>query len=394
MAFTRKEMKEFFDLTKHEEREALMRKKALAGEIQEDQHQAAMLENFIEHLDDRMLMAIHSTNTFPVGGIIKPTGHYLFNGIMGHSAESIIKDSKLRYPRMTLHFTLNYAIKGVNNGLTLYQWDCKYAILIPFIDMKKRVISLKPVDTWIIGQLSLPRTAEVLVPEKEYFSKKHVFEALSGRVKVIPYPKEENLRSAVVKRLKNKGYPVTNGGDHGWFERAEFSGVVNFIEKSHFLTPEEKYRLKQKATKSNYLSWGHLFTGLAEKIGAGQEDHEVSFFRRVEHFSDKFYGLMFNPIRFERETLLSKFMERYRLDGLTFQMMAANAEIYGEKIGIMLSDKVYSHHQEKKDLKKLQGILNNIKKFCSDLQVKAQLAYKKNSKITLGEFLKEQKIID
>ncbi len=385
-------MREFFNLAKHEEQQELIRRKAISEEVQAEKHQAAMLEYFIENLDDRMLMAIHSTNTFPKRGVIKPTGHYLFN-INSSSAQAIIEDSKLKYPRMTVHFTLNYAVKGVVNAGKFFRWSCKYAILVPFIDMKKRIVSLNPVDTWIIGQLSLPKTAEILVPEEEYFSKNQEFEALSGRAKVIPYPKEETLLSAVSKRLKNKGYPVTTGGGRGWFEGTEFSSTITFIEKSHFLTPKEKWRLKQKATQNNYLGWARLFTALAEKIGAGQKDHEQSLFRRVEGLADKFFEIIFDPPKEQRETYLSEFMERFGFNHPTFQSMAANAEIYQEKIGLMLEKKVYSHTQEKKDLKKLQAVLDKIKNFCNDLQIKAQVIHRKNNQITLGEFLREQNIL-
>lgn len=386
-------MKKFFDLTEHEEQEELMRKKALDSEIQSEEHQAAMLEYFIENLDEGMLMAIHSTNRFPEKGRIRPLGHFLFRA-KHQLAEAIIKDSELKYPRMTIHFTLNYAVKGVANSGNFYSWDCKYAILIPFIDIRNRVVSLSPVDTWIIGQLDLPRTAEILVPEEEYFSKKQEFEALSGKAKVIPYPKEERLRAAVIKRLKNKGYPVTNGGDSGWFEGTELSTTLDFIKKSQFLSESEKYRLKQVAMQRTYVGWSHLFSEIAQKLGKSTKRHDDSLFRRIEKFYDGFYGFIFNPTGIETETLLSEFMVRFSISRLTFQGLAANAELYQEKIMLMVEKEVFTHHQEKKDLKKLGGILKKIQKFCLDLQVKAQLAHNANPNITFGEFLKAQKIIE
>ncbi len=393
MVLTKKEMQQFFDLTKHQEREELMRKKAEAGEIQADEHQAAMLEYFIENLDTRMIMVIHSSDFFPEKGIIKPRGHYLFSGVHSLNAKKIIQDLKLHYPRHTIHFTLNYAVEGVVNSGQYFKWNCKYAVLIPFIDIQKRVVSLRPVDTWIIGEIKLPKTAEILMPETEYFTNQKEWDALAGSAKVVPYPKEHTLINAVKLRLKNKGYPVTNGGDNGWFEGTDLSLTVQFIDKSKFLTDQEKWRLKQVAIQRTYTGWAHLFSELAEKIKTEVLVHDHTVFRRIELFADQFYGFVFNPSDYEKSDNLSDFLDHFSFTGPSFLGLAAKANGYQDTIILMLNDKKFIHKEEISDLKKLKIILGKIEQICRELQVKGQLAHKQNTHITLGEFLKDQGIL-
>ncbi len=393
MVLTKSDMRQFFDLTKHEEKRELMRKKAEAGEIQTDEHRAAMLEYFIEHLDTRMIMAIHSTDYFPAAGIIKPTGHALFSGTHTDNAKKIIKDLKLKYPRFTVHFTLNYAVEGVANGGQFFRWDCKYAILIPFIDLQRRIVSLRPVDSWIIGAIKLPKTAEILMPEKEYFADPKKWDALAGSAKVIPYPKEHTLINAVKLRLKNKGYPVTTGGDTAWFESTDFSSTVNFIQKSQFLSTDEKWRLSQVALQRRYNGWSHLFAELGEKIGKDAIVHNRSIFQRIETFADKFYGFVFNPSDDEKSDNLEDYIDPYKFPGPSFLNLASTANNYADTIDLILQDKKYTNKEEVADLKKLKTTLKKIEKLCRELQAKGQLAHKLNTNITLGEFLKDQKIL-
>ena len=147
---SKKEVKELFDLAEVETREEELRRKALLNEEIEAEKKALMLEYVIEHLHPSALIAVHKTNHFPKGGKLKPTGHFLLDLFQRKNPKRIIEDLQLKYPRMTIHFTLNYPVEGVAARGQWVTWEGKYAVLIPVKDFIERVVCLNPVDTWII----------------------------------------------------------------------------------------------------------------------------------------------------------------------------------------------------------------------------------------------------
>ena len=125
----KQDIKKLFDLAEIEEREEQLRQKFLRKEELEAEQKERMIEYLIEHLNPKALIAVHQTDYFPENGIIRPTGHYLFNFFKSQNAKKIIDDLQLKHPRITVHFTLNYPVKGVVAGGGWVEWKGKYGIL-------------------------------------------------------------------------------------------------------------------------------------------------------------------------------------------------------------------------------------------------------------------------
>ncbi len=391
---TRKDIKELFDLTKIAEHEDELRRKAMLKEAVEDAQKAKMLEYFVEYMNPNILMAIHSTNQFPEKGILRPTGHFLFNGVHSANAKEIIKDIDLRYPRMTIHFTLNYAVEGVVARGGFVKWDCKYAILIPLVDFLDRVVCLNAVDTWIIGDLELPRSAEILMPETEYFTAQKKLDSLSGKATIVPYPKNKNLIESVLIRIQKRGYPIVKGGDFAWFQATDFQAVDKFIEISQFLSLEEKQRLLNLTIQKGYRYWGPLFSELAKKLGKESIPHSKTDWAKMEKWADEFYGVLFDPHEDEIEEPLTNYLAEIRFSGHTLHMLTGSAHLWKTRVEELLGRKEYSHPQEVKYLTELRNIFARIEEWLKVLQKKGVKAVQEKPNITWGEFLKREGIIN
>lgn len=350
---SRKEVKELFDLAEAEAREEELRRKALYNEEIAAGQKAQMLEYAVEHLHPRALIAVHQTNHFPRSGKIKPAGHFLLDLFASRNSQKIIQDLKLKYPRLTIHFTLNYPVEGVAAHGQWVTWEGKYAVLIPVKDIIGRIACLNPVDTWIIGELKLPASAEILMPEDEYYVNPQDWQALAGKASVIPYPRGEKIQEAVRKRISKKGYKVTSGGDHGWYESEDLLYLEKFIRHSRFLSFQEKDRLIALAAKKGYKNWNQIFWAMAEKFKKMSVPHKKTVWREIEVLSEEVYGVIFEPKDAEEETPAKEM--KHKLEAL-----AGEAHQYKEKIKIILQEKQFTSKEEKASLQLLIRELEKV----------------------------------
>ncbi|MDO8655636.1 MAG: hypothetical protein Q7K45_00220 [Nanoarchaeota archaeon] len=379
----RKEVKELFNLAEVEIREEELRRKALYNEEIDAEHKAQMLEYTIEHLHPSALIAVHQTNHFPDEGKIKPTGHSLLNLFEGKNPQRIIQDLQLKYPRMTIHFTLNYPVEGVAARGQWVTWNGKYAILIPVKDIMSRIVCLNPVDTWIIGELKLPASAEILMPEEEYNVNPHDWQALAGKAKITPYPKSEVIHEAVRKRIAKRGYAVTFGGDHGWYEGDDLLYIKEFIRKSTFLSFDEKDRLIALAVKKGYRNWNKIFLAMADTLNKMTLPHGKTVWREIEIFSEEVYGVIFEPKDTEEKTLAREM--KHKLEAL-----AVEAHQYKEKVRKILHEEKFTSREEKVSLQLLMNELEKIGEWEKILIGKVEHL---DAKISWKQFLQQEKII-
>ena len=331
---SRKEVKELFDMAEVEAREEELRRKKLYNLELDAEEKAKMLEYTVEHLHPDALIAVHQTNHFPKGGKLKPTGHFLLDLFQKKNPKKIIEDLQLKYPRMTIHFTLNYPVESVSTRGQRVTWEGKYAILIPVKDFIERVASLNPVDTWIIGELKLPASAEILIPEDEYYTNPNDWKALAGKAKLVPFPKEDKIQEAVKKRISKKGYKLTYGSDHGWYEGDDLLYIDRFIRNSKFLSFDEQDRLIALATKKGYKNLNQIFWAIAEKYKKMTTPHWKTLWREIEVFSEEVFGVIFEP-QDDEEAIPAKDM-KHKLEALV-----AEADKHKEKVQEVLREEKF-----------------------------------------------------
>ena len=203
-------------LTKQEIEDA---KKAIqfAGQYEERKQQAiekrlAEERSKILRINPSKLIAIHMTDYFPERGVIKTLGNAV------EFYPKLFKNMSINYdytlqrifvPRQTIHFSLNGAVESHGYG----NWDNKkYAILIPLYMIFGRVYCLNPVDTYVIGDLELPKGSEILGKVQDLDEKN------PGKAKMIFINEEKGLTSETERIIEEMGYALASVGQwaHNW----------------------------------------------------------------------------------------------------------------------------------------------------------------------------------
>lgn len=385
------DMKRLFDLAEIERKQEELRQKAMNNEVIEAGGKAKMLEYVLEHVEVSAFIAVHATDYFPEKGILKPSGHFTFNFLnkfISDNSKKIIQDLQLKHTRMTIHFTLNYVVEGVAAHGQFFTWNTKYAVLIPLKDVIKRVICLNPVDTWIIGELPLPSSAEILMPEKEYNSNRKKWDKMAEKAKIIPYPQKYSLKEAIEVRIRQRGYQLTTGGDHGWFEGVDIQYIQTFIEKSTLLSTDEKERLSSLAVTSGFSHWSDIFNAIARKTGAQTRKHYGTLWRNIETCTEELYNILFNPT-YERNISVKDMTSSFSFRNKTIPMLKGQVETYIEKIKKEMSDGEYRNKEEIKSLRLLINEFIKVAKWLEEIIKAAE----KNKDLTWEEFLKKERII-
>ncbi len=218
-----------------------------------------------EGLAIHKLIAIHLTKTFPTDGIIKPTSQYFTQW----------GNQKVIFPRETIHFALNGPVGNHSYG----SWDgTKYAILIPLPLILPRVISIKPVDTWVVGKLQLPSSSEILC------RKEHLPEKLPKGIKWIEVQESESIQDAVRRRLNENGYTVMNVA--GWDWAGQWEKQKGNAEAAAELFP----LFTMDDPLSRDFNWNESFSHLAEEWKKVSIYHDNSFFKKLDDFFEYFYN--------------------------------------------------------------------------------------------------------
>ncbi|MBI2152068.1 hypothetical protein HYU21_05045 [Candidatus Woesearchaeota archaeon] len=349
------------------------------------------LEYFIEHINPNALIAVYLTDYFPENGIIKPTGYSLADLKLSNRQNKIVEKIGLKHLRMTIHFTLNFAVTSVVNQGQVFKWSTKYAILIPVKDFIERLICLTTIDSWIIGPLRLPTSAEILIPEKEYLKSPQQWQNLSGRAKLMPYSKDKTIQQAVALRIIEKGYSHIEGSDHGW--RVD---LTDFLQTSSRLSYEEKERLKNLCNQKGLVSWAKIFDQLQKEFGFTSIKHETSFWRDVEKLVDLVYSLIFAEETAILEMKLINMAKTLpsRLDLPSIPSLRRRLLIYSTKVKEELDSERYNNKEEKKALLNLMIELNRIERWLGSINKRIdKIPKEEQQNYTWKQFLKKENLI-
>jgi hypothetical protein len=378
----------YFDLaiydTKKIERKELVR----SGETHKSKEKLQMFEYLLEHLDISSLVAVHLTDYFPQEGIIKPISHFLLDLYSKNKiAQKLIKGKDLRHCRSTIHFSLNCAVEGVVGGGEWHRWSTKYAILIPLKDAISRFASLDPVDSWIIGMFSLPKSAEILVPENEYSK----YKSKGGPATVISYDPQKKIQDVANLRIAIKGFHnISSAGGRQWYEGMNIQRVAEFIKASEILTEDEKIRLIRLANKKGFNYWTQVIGALKKKYAKEEfHTHDQSFWREMEkEMEEKFFGPLFGAQDYElSERAELNFFDR----GLgSFWEKAQYGTNSLQKPLLEYKKKHYSlHSDELATLDELEKSLKRLDKWMKELFTQVEIILKNEKEITWEEVYKK-----
>ena len=229
---------------KQERREEALRQQAALG----------------KRLNIDALMAVHLTNYFPQGGVLKPVGISIKLPVGSH---------EVYFPRETIHFALNGPVGSHMYG----EWEgCKFAILIPLRLIFERIVVLSPQDTFLIGELKLPRGTEIVGATTDLQRKN------AGAAALIPLTLGEDTFQGTRRRLKEKNYIVATIAKDGWlFDYSAEAEVIRFI-----------------GAGEDIIHNGAALQRLIGNTGKECMLHMNTIFRRVEEIASSIYGRMYS----------------------------------------------------------------------------------------------------
>ena len=150
----------------------------------------------VEEFDEK-LFAVHATRILPKDGVLK-AGIGNWHG----------RDFEPPSFRPTVHFALGEMVQSHGR----YEADQPYAVVAPVRSLKPQLANLSPHDTFIVGDLKIPKDATLVVPEGTDLKD------FPKELKVSTYKKDEKLRQAVDRVIKDEG---------GWKIEMERGGVRN-----------------------------------------------------------------------------------------------------------------------------------------------------------------------
>lgn len=189
---------------------------------------------------------VHKTNYLPQNSVIKTTNNSTLKKdsvlINGESYEYEYSDIS----RNTVHGAINSEVSSHEYG----SWDnCKYAIIIPFIDMPLNDLkNFNVVDTYFEGDIKIPSSAIILCPKEEM---KKVKEN-NPNVNIVGYTGKSNVTDFANRIVYLLGYRYETVEKHGWQnltnqKRAESVALNNgFSTGKHSGTNEN---IKERALK-------------------------------------------------------------------------------------------------------------------------------------------------
>ena len=208
------------------------------------QSQRRVLKNKINFHN---IIAVHLTDYFPRGGVITTKANHEIN----------YEGVKTKFPLQSIHFALNSPVSNHD----MNSWTgAKFAILIPLNKIANRIVTLNPVDTWVIGRLKLPRGSVIIGLGNSLKNK-----TIPG-VKLITI--EGDIHQAVRDYIAQKGLPVSIMSKWAWsFDAQNFELATRLITGG--LNP------------MNTFDGGDL-DKLSRSLGYEVMPHKATFFNNIE----------------------------------------------------------------------------------------------------------------
>ena len=220
--------------------------------------------------------------------------------------------------------------------------------------------------------------------EDEYFRQAEIWHANAGRATIIPYPNDLSVHKAIELRIKKKGYNLTEGGDHNWFETSDLQSIIVFINHSPYLSSKEKEELIRLCVTKGFTYWVKVFETLAEKYKKISIPHSRTIWRDIEKFAEEVYNVIFNSSLTEVNARNKDII--IRLQGYHF-----SAGRYQEEISRLIQSQTHNNPQEVEYLYQLINTLNKIERWLNELIQKIQSQNMESQ--TWAEFLREERII-
>lgn len=224
-------------------------------------------------------IAVHATNFMPQNGVMTPgVIHYLNPG----SKEE--KEYCRSSYRQTLHWSLNQIAPRHEGG----SWNHKkIAILTPLATLSDQLVNIAPLDTFVLGKVTLDHRFTVLAEQDVDTT------SLPVEVSVIKFdPKTQSLVELVSQEVQKLGGAIFTAKENepDIMSPVHCSACHQYVESEHF---------KELFERHPYISYGdHTNSERGEAWRFGQLENLFENFTKVYLLAPYFHGkLDFNPAR-------------------------------------------------------------------------------------------------
>jgi len=174
------------------------------------------------------IIMVHKTNYAPKNERIESR----YSGGVLHDCSITLGGQEYSFTcksgRDTVHLSANHEVSANDGG----SWSkMKYAVIIPFDDLKEHstIISPKSVDTYTRGAVKLTENSYILCPKGESAA----IQKENPNVTIIEYEGEfvQDYANMLISEL---GYKLELGDDHGFVDSKQASRYTNIMEKEGF----------------------------------------------------------------------------------------------------------------------------------------------------------------
>lgn len=277
------------------------------------------------HLNITKIIAVHITDYFPNDGIILTSSAADANWL-------VIDNKKIRSPRETIHFTLNGPVGS--HGLNV--WDNKkYAVLIPLQFIMNRIYNLAPHDSWVIGNLTLPKGTEILGKKKDLIGKN------VGSATTILVPENTTTYEFVSQRITEKGY---------------YPSRINMWNWSFTAWGDAMQAINEEIGDGGDITSN--FSTLAKKLGKKVGDHNGSLFHKCEETIKGAYRLIYHgrkPIHSSVEECVTSFQR--------------NIEELTQELNLLIAKKKRAPQINLEEMNSLNRLLDTLKDINEELNI-------------------------
>lgn len=269
------------------------------------------------------IVMVHKTDYAPRGERIESR----YSGGVLHDCCVTLGGEKYNFTcksgRDTVHLSANHEV-GANDGGS---WsEMKYAVIIPFEDLKKHstIRSAKSVDTYTRGAVKLTENSYILCPKGESLA----IQEENPNVTVIEYEGEfvQGYANMLISEL---GYKLEFGHDHGFEDQKQANKYYDIMEnegfsmQSHFCSEDKEREIE--------LGMVYQVVGLMQLISEEQLIEKLDRYELIEELNSQHFFELVDNVLGDEALYNNQFIEELKCMGININVDNLRAVIESHK---------------------------------------------------------------
>ena len=275
------------------------------------------------------IVMVHKTDYAPKGERIESR----HSGGVLHDCSITLGGEKYNFTcksgRDTVHFSANHEVSANNGG----SWSkMKYAVIIPFEDLKKHstIKSAKSVDTYTIGAVKLTENSYILCPKGE----RTAIQKENPNVTIIEYEGEfvQDYANMLISEL---GYKLEPGNDHGFEDSKQANKYYDIMTREGF-TMQSHFHSEDKERETE-LGMVYQVVGLMKLISDEQLIEKLDREKLIEDLNSQHFFELVNNVFGTNAQYNNEFIEELKKIGINISIddMRATFESHKDEDGYL-----------------------------------------------------------